>query len=109
MSAHWPVIIARPGSVTTKVLPASGPLVHRRVKTGNPEISRAGGLLAPALATPMFKGALTEWLPTLGVSWHVPQNPGIDGRFSTSFSPDTPVMLIRVPLNICSPLLIDLR
>ena len=52
--------------------------MHRRVKTGNPEISRAGGLLAPALAMPMFKGALTEWLPTLGVSWQVPQNPEIE-------------------------------
>src|SRR5262249_8536290 len=94
MSAHWPVIIARPGSVTTKVLPAADPLVHRRVKTGNPEISRAGGLLAPALAMPIFKGALTEWLPTLGVSWHVPQKPGIVSRPSASLSPVTPVILI---------------
>jgi hypothetical protein len=50
-----------------------------QVKTGNPEMSRAGGLLVPAFAMPMFKDALTEWSPTLGVSWHVPQNPGIDG------------------------------
>ena len=82
---------------------ASDPLVHRRVKTGNPEMSRAGGLLAPALAMPIFKGAMTEWLPTLGVSWHVPQKP------SMSLSPATPVILIWVPLNICSPRTIDAR
>ena len=50
------------GSVTTKVCPKSGfpTCVHSRVKTGNPEMSRAGGLFFPASAMPMFKGALTE-------------------------------------------------
>jgi hypothetical protein len=68
MSAHFPVIKARPRSVTRKVCPDKMPCVHVKVKTGNPEMSRAGGVLEPVSATPMFRGAATEWLPTFGVS-----------------------------------------
>src|SRR5260370_23601497 len=109
MSAHLPEIRARPGSVTTKGCPASGPRLHCRVETANPAISSAGGLLAPALATPMFKGALTEWLPTLGLSWQVPQTPSMLGRLRTSLRPVTPVMLIFVVLNTSSPRATDRR
>src|SRR5260370_11459285 len=109
MSAHLPEIRARPGSVTSKVCPASRPRLHCRVKTGNPAISSAGGLLGPALAMPMFRGALTEWLPTLGVSWQVPPNPAMLGRLRTSLRPATPVMLIFVGLNPSLPRATDKR
>ena len=46
----------------------AGLAVHFSVNTGRPEMSSAGGALAPASAMPMFNGALTEWSPTLGVS-----------------------------------------
>ena len=68
MSAQLPEINARPGSVTTKLVPDNGPATHCNVKTGRPEMSSAGGLPFPALAMPMFSGALTEWSPTSGVS-----------------------------------------
>ena len=42
------------------LLPQADLPVQVRVNTGNPEMSRAGGALAPASAMPMFKGALTE-------------------------------------------------
>jgi hypothetical protein len=103
MSAQLPEIIARPMSVTLNVWPASGPAMHASVKTGSPEMSRAGGLSAPASPTPMFSGALTEWLPELGVSWQVPQKPAMLCWFSTSLRPATPVMLIGTLLNTCSP------
>src|SRR5580658_138197 len=51
----------------------------------------------------MFSGADTEWFPTLGESWHVPQVPGITARFRTSFNPPTPVMLIGLELNTVWP------
>jgi hypothetical protein len=47
----------------------------------------------------MFNGALTEWFPTSGVSWQVPQNPAMLGLLSTSLSPVTPVILIALVLN----------
>ena len=55
------------------------PAVHQTVNTGSPERSSTGGAAAPAFATPMFSGAFTEWLPEFGVSWQVPQNPGMFG------------------------------
>ncbi len=51
MSAHLPEINALPGSVTTKLCPAKGPDVHSSLKTGNPAMFNAGGLLAPAFPT----------------------------------------------------------
>ena len=78
------MIKARPGSVTSNSCPARGPDVHQIVKTGNPLISKAGGLILPASATPMFNGALTEWFPALGVSWQVPQKPEMLGWLSAS-------------------------
>ena len=64
---------------------------------------QGGGLAARAFATLMFNGALTEWFPTFGVSWQVPQNPGTLGWLRTSFSPATPVIFIFVVLNSSSP------
>ena len=72
-----------------------GPAAHQTVKTSNPEICKAGGGFTPALAMPMFRGALTEWLPAFGVSWQVPQNPAMLCWLSTSFNPPTPVMFDR--------------
>src|SRR5258708_1662173 len=109
ISAHSPQISPRPASVTKKVCPGEGRGLHGGCKTANPAISSAGGLLAPALATPMFKGALTEWLPTLGLSWQVPQTPSMLGRLRTSLRPVTPVMLIFVVLNTSSPRATDRR
>ena len=62
ISAHFPVIKARPGSVTSNNCPANGPDVHRILKTGNAEISKADGLAAPASPMPMFshEGAATR-------------------------------------------------
>src|SRR5579871_3203513 len=55
-------------------------------------------------ATPMFRGADTEWLPALGVSWHVPHDPIKEaGRPGTSLIPATPEMVIGLPLKTASP------
>ena len=60
ISAHFPVIRARAGSVTSKVFPASSPEVHQIVKIGKPPMSKASGLFALASAMPIFNGALTK-------------------------------------------------
>src|SRR5580765_123669 len=59
----------------------------------------------------MLSGVGNEWLPTLGVSWHVPQKPATTGMPPgtrppadlSSLSPATPVMLMGVELNSASP------
>src|SRR6266700_6246032 len=109
MSAHLPEINALPGSVTTKFCPAKGPDAQSSLKTGNAEMFKTGGLLGPALDMPILRGALTECLPTFGVSWQVPQKPGMLGTPSTSLRPATPVMLICVALKTASPRATDLR
>ena len=45
-----------PGSVTWKVVPASGPASQRIVKTGKPEVSRPAAVGA---TTPIFRGSFT--------------------------------------------------
>src|SRR5262245_65679758 len=50
----------------------------------------------------MFSGADTEWLPTLGASWHVPQVPA-SGLPMTSLIPATSVMLMVRELNSVCP------
>src|ERR1700691_195153 len=60
-------------------------------------------LLGPPLAMPILIGSLTEWLPTSGVSWQVPQNPETVVRPGRSLMPATPVMVIGVLLNRASP------
>jgi len=50
----------------------------------------------------MFSGADTEWLPTLGASWHVPQVP-VSSLPMMSLSPPTPVMLMVRELNSVCP------
>jgi hypothetical protein len=87
--------------------PASGPAVQVSVNTGKPEMLRTGGAFAPASGMPISSGALTEWLPTLGVSWQVPQNPGMLVTLRSSFRPATPVMLMLVLLKTSSPRAID--
>ena len=79
MSAHSPLIRARPGSVTLKAFPRSGLFgsVHVTAKTGWPETSSGAAGLASVM--PISSGAFTEWSPTLGVSWHVPQFPAMEG------------------------------
>jgi hypothetical protein len=50
----------------------------------------------------MFSGAETEWLPTLGESWQIPQVPWMTGRPVASLSPPTPVMLmVRELKSVC--------
>jgi hypothetical protein len=59
MSAHLPVIIARPGSVVWIVAPV---VVRRSVYSGMSAVRRA------ASVKPMSSGAFTEWAPAFGVS-----------------------------------------
>jgi len=42
----------------------------------------------------MFNGALTEWFPTLGESWQVPQTPWITGWLST------PVLAVPIAVEV---------
>ena len=57
----------------------------------------------------MFSGALTEWLPRLGASWHTVQVPLNDAGTVTpfgnvsSFRPDTPLRTIGRLLKISWP------
>jgi hypothetical protein len=68
---------------------------HDNVKTGKPVMSKPGLLLlGPPLAMPIFIGNFTEWLPTSGVSWQVPQKPENVDKPGRSLSPATPVMVI---------------
>src|SRR5690348_13163628 len=57
----------------------------------------------------MLSGALTEWLPAFGVSWHVVHVPTKDPPTETPlenvvlFSPATPVIVIGRVSKISSP------
>ena len=62
-----------------------------------------------ASVRPMLSGAFTEWLPALGVSWHVVQVP-VNGSGTVTplenvwlFRPATPVRTIGCVLKISSP------
>src|SRR5262249_27328575 len=101
ISAHFPLIMATPRSVTSTVL--RGPFVHNTVNTGSPDMSSAGGALLPAPVTPIFSGKAAEWLPTLGASWQVLQVPLTVDLPNVSFSPATPVILNGMELKTCSP------
>lgn len=67
ISAHLPLMRARPGSVTLYVVRWLGPATQEIVKTGKPLTSIPGAvpvpvaaLNGPAFATPMFSGSFTE-------------------------------------------------
>jgi hypothetical protein len=94
MSAHWPVMRARPGSVVFTTAPV---VRHRSVKSGRSDV------LGRALLTPMSSGNGTEWLPTFGVSWQVVQVPMMTGWARASLSPVTPVMAIGCVLKSRAP------
>src|SRR5262245_3293194 len=91
--------MARPGSVVSTVSPVA---MLRSVYTG-----RYGACAGSA--RPMLSGAFTEWLPALGVSWHVVQVPVNEAGGATLFgnvwllSPPTPEITIGFVLNTCSP------
>ncbi len=59
----------------------------------------------------MFNGVGKEWLPTLGVSWQVPQVPVSDGIppetsppwETSSLMPATPVIVIGLVLKMVCP------
>src|SRR5689334_19946273 len=87
---------ARPGSVVLTISPVA---LFFKVKTGRYATSR--GLSTSE--TPIFNGAETEWLPTLGESWQVPQVPEKEARFRSSLRPPTPVILIGFELNRAWP------
>src|SRR5215470_6790480 len=100
MSAHLPVVIARPGSVVVIVSPVDS---RRSVYSGMSAVRR------DASVSPIFNGAFTEWLPAFGVSWqvvHVPVNePGTAtplGKIS-SLRPATPEIVIGSELKRRSP------
>src|SRR5690348_18484248 len=77
MSAKFPEISARPGSVTVRVGQLGAPHFCRNVYSG------ISGVRRDASDTPMSSGAAIEWLPAFGVSWqvvHVPwKEPGSGG------------------------------
>src|SRR6185312_16392234 len=52
------------------------------------------GVRRDASVRPMSIGRATEWLPILGLSWQVVQEPVIVGRPKASLRPPTPVMAI---------------
>ena len=60
---------------------------------------------------PMSSGVGNEWLPTFGVSWHVPHVPSSEGtppaasppNETSSLMPFTPVMVIGFELKIAWP------
>src|SRR3954462_12936759 len=51
----------------------------------------------------LWRGAHPEWWAGLKESWQVPQVPGIDARFKSSFRPATPVMTIGLELKRAWP------
>src|SRR4051812_46995041 len=102
-SAHLPVIIARPKSVTCSLTPVAR---HVTRKTGN-TLSPSAGLLMPTSS-----GRMSVWLPTLGWEWqvvHVPFSVAFTLPWSASFTPRTPVMRIVLVLKMASPRAIDAR
>jgi hypothetical protein len=100
MSAHLPVIIARPGSVVWVVSPVA---MRRSVYSGRSAVRRA------ASVNPMLSGALTEWSPAFGASWqvvHVPVNgSGTVTRLGNVwlFNPATPAITIGFVLKTSWP------
>src|SRR4051794_34387866 len=94
MSAHWPVISARPGSEVRTVSPVA---LLRSVISGRSAVRRA------AVASPRSSGAGSEWSPTFGASWQVPQKPSITGFPVASLSPATPVIRIGLESKTRSP------
>ncbi len=83
MSAHFPVTIARPMSVTWVITPVE---LHITVKSGRSDVRREPS------TSPILSGAGTEWSPTFGESWQVPQKPSMVSVCRTSLSPATPVI-----------------
>jgi hypothetical protein len=74
------------------------------------------GVRREASVKPIFSGAFTEWLPTLGVSWQIVQLAVIDEGTVTGpdgvtnvwlFRPGTPVMTIGFVVKSCSPRAIE--
>src|SRR4051794_41802176 len=65
MSANFPEISARPGSVTARVGQMDAPHFCRNVYSG------MSGVRRDASDRPMSSGAAIEWLPAFGVSWQV--------------------------------------
>src|SRR3954454_18705444 len=108
ISSHCPVTMARPRSVTWKIFPDRLPAVHHTLNTGISAISSAGGALGPAPVTPISIITLVEWLPALGVLWHVAQLPLMVSRPGV-LRPATPVMLNFTVLKTCSPRAIERR
>src|SRR3954467_1346672 len=97
MCDHLPSIIARPGSVTCTVSPV---VLLRSVYSGMSAVRR------DASASPMLSGATTEWLPPLGVSWHVVHVPTTTADWpnaGSSLMPDTPAIEIGLLLNTSWP------
>src|SRR5262249_59696051 len=72
MSLYLPLMSARPGSVVCTVAPGTHVVdvaLHRNVYSG------MSGVRRDASVRPMLSGATMEWLPPLGVSWHVAHEP----------------------------------
>src|SRR5262249_37377141 len=97
MSAHLPLIMARPGSVVCTLSPVDS---RRSVYSG------MSGVRREASVNPVLRGAVTEWSPTFGASWHVVHVPVNDAGSVTPFekvwpfNPATPLSTIGFVLKI---------
>src|SRR5262244_1953891 len=107
MSLYLPLMSARPGSVVCTVAPGTHVVdvaLHRNVYSG------MSGVRRDASVRPMLSGATMEWLPPLGVSWHVAHEPtnesgsgGLNGEPTAPLSPPTPEIVMGKLLKRSPP------